>query len=442
MKRTVILLIALTAGPVFADPADDVDYGHKKFEVWRQYPDHLAKLRGAAQAFASLPAERRSQLQKLDHDLALEPSQAQARLQNTLDRYNEWLGKLPDKDQERIRRAPNSDARLAIVKELRQNEWLRGQAKATQVAMAALPNAARDEAIAKARTEERLKLAEWTIARRFWDDLVKNRPLPTKAADLDLVVQNYVADVLMRLLSKDERDRLAKAEGKWPMYPQTLVELADAHPPALARGPATFAELPKLVRDALSRKTGPKDKGIIEKRVKASEGNPHQFAMKLTSLAAENGVIMPLEWWVYNSHGLNPPMKTFLDKLEPMLDRNETRQLVEATGKWPDYPETIQKLAQAHHLDVPWFTLPGNRERWDAYRPAPPLLQGFPDLPRYKLRDFATYDLEEIERLKLKTKIDRARGKPDEAWRYLVELYFQRYPDELARLRQVDRERK
>ena len=72
-----------------------------------------------------------------------------------------------------------------------------------------------------------------------------------------------------------------------------------------------------------------------------------QFAMKLTSLAAENGMILPMEWWVYNSHGLNPPMKAFLDKLEPLLDRNETRQLVEATGKWPDYPETIQKLARA-----------------------------------------------------------------------------------------------
>src|SRR6185295_5264073 len=135
-------------------------------------------------------------------------------------------------------------------------------------------------------------------------------------------------------------------------------------------------------------------------------------------LANENSMILPMEWWVYNSHGLNPPMKAFLDKLEPLLDRNETRRLVEATGKWPDYPETIQKLARAHHLDVPWFTLPGNRERWDAYRPAAAFLQGYPDLPRYKLRDFATYDLEEIERLKLKTKIDRARGKADEAWRY------------------------
>ena len=35
------------------------------------------------------------------------------------------------------------------------------------------------------------------------------------------------------MLSPQEKERLAQAEGKWPEFPRTLVELADKHPPAL-----------------------------------------------------------------------------------------------------------------------------------------------------------------------------------------------------------------
>ena len=129
--------------------------------------------------------------------------------------------------------------------------------------------------------------------------------------------------------------------------------------------------------------------------------------------------------------------------MEPLLDRKEARMLVEAEGKWPEYPETIQKLAQAHNLRVPWFTLPGNHERWVAYRDGTqPTVPGFPELPKYKLRDFTYYDLDDLDRIKFKNEIERTRTKNDsEAWAYLVNLYLQRYPSELRRLRQIDREK-
>lgn len=442
----VVGVFAGLGGLLGALSPDELATARKKFEIWRQYPEQLEKFRLAAESFANLPVERQRQLEQIDLDLANEPSASQARLHDALDRYSEWLNRLPPADRDRVRQASDSTSRLAIIRELRDNDWLARQPKATRDAISKAPENERGDLVARARAEERRRLEEWSIARRFWDDLARNRPLPVKLADFDVPTQTFVTDVLMRILSKDEREQLVRAEGKWPLYPRTLVELADRHPPALrsSAGPSSMAELPKIVRDSLGKKAiATLKEKVIEKRMRAFEGRYPEFAMKLTSLASENNWVMPVEWWPYNFHGLTLPMQDFLKKkLEPLLDRKEARLLVDAEGKWPEYPETIQKLAQSHNLEVPWFTLPGSRERWDVYRAGPrPTVPGYPELPKYKLRDFVSFDLDEFDRMKFKNEIERARGKSDECWSYLVDLYFQTYPGELARLRQIDREK-
>lgn len=451
MMRRLIPVFSLLAiaGVAVAFPEatrDDAEYARKKFEVWRQFPEQLAKLRQAAETFAALPPARQEQIEQLDLDLAKEPSAVQAHLQNVADRYADWLAQRSEKDRERIRQAPDKAARLAIVRELREADWLRQQPKALQNAIAARPVDARPAALAKARDDDRQRQSEWAVARAFWDDMAKNKPLPTKLADFETPVQNYVNDILLRLLSKDDRERLARAEGQWPLYPQTLVELADSHPPALPSpdGPRLVADLPKSVRDSLTKKgLGAIKEKVIEKRLRSYEGRYPDFAKKLTSLASENNWIMPQEWWAYNFNNLSPTMQDFIKKkLEPLLEKKESRELFNAEGTWPDYPETIQRLARIHNLRIPWHTLPGNRERWDNYRShRPPIAPGFPELPRYKLRDFVFFDLDDVERVKFKNEIERSRPRNDnDAWAYLVELYFQRYPSELTRLRQADRE--
>ena len=88
-------------------------------------------------------------------------------------------------------------------------------------------------------------------------------------------------------------------------------------------------------------------------------------------------------------------------------------------------------------LPISWFTLPGVRERWDAYRAVkPPLVQGFPELPKYKLRDFVYFDFDNDNRAIFKGVVEGAHAKGDAAaWRYLFDMYFKRYPSELTRLR-------
>jgi hypothetical protein len=450
MRHLLIPVVFGLLGAVAApEPSPlELEYARKKLAAIRPYPDELARIREAAEKLDALPPERQTQLRQLDHDLHQQPSAAQARLQDVLDRYNEWFAHLDPKDQDRIRQAPDRQARLAVIRQIRQGEWLITQPKALRDKLIAFDAPARDAAISKAWREERQRQAEWAVARRFWDDMAKNKPLPAKLDDFDNPTKTYITEVLYRLLSKDEKDRLTKVEGQWPQYPQTLVEFADRHPPALPseNAPRTFAELPKPIRDILSKKAL---KSQAEKRLRPFEGRFPDFAIHLAKYVREtkdskDSASWPYEWWAYGYNALSAPMQEFVKKklVEPLLDRKEYRMLLEAEGVgWPDYPETIQKLADLHHLQVPWYTLPGGRERWDAYRAGkPPIAPGYPELPRYKLQNFVFLDLDDTDRKKLQNEILRTRARGDgEAWGSIVESYFQRYPSELSRLRAIDR---
>ena len=444
-KQLLAMFFAVAVvAPLVAVPEPTVDenaYNVAKLKVLRDYPERFAQIRRAAEELHSLSPERQANLRRIDHDLHQEPAATQARLHDLLDVYDDWLSRLGEADRDRIRKAPDKTARLAVIRELRRDDWLRTQPKSLREKFAALPVEERELFVAKARGEERARRAEWADARRFWDDLGRNKPLPKKLLDFEPAVQTYVNDVLMKLLSKEERDRLAKAEGQWPLYAQTLVELADAHPPALSKtiGPSVFLDLPKSVRDSFGKKGGGilKEKNI-EKKLKPFEGQFPNFAMKLANFAKENGAVMPFEWWAYNFKSLSLPMQEFVTKqLMTRLGDKEKRMIVEDEGKWPEYPETIRRLAKTHNLVAPWFTLPGARERWDAYRAVkPPLVQGFPELPKYKLRDFVYFDLDNDNRALFKNVVERSQVKGDAAaWAYLFELYFKRYPSELTRLR-------
>ena len=169
------------------------------------------------------------------------------------------------------------------------------------------------------------------------------------------------------MLSREEEDRLEKAQGHWPLYPVTLVALADKHPPALPgpKGPKAYAELPTEVKNKLKFKNGKDPPKLLK-----AEGRWPAFAIAVSSFAAaKKNVVLPHELWPTSKSGLSAPMQSFVDnKLRKVLADDEKARLGNAEGKWPDYPNAIQDLARKHDLQVPWHTLPGARERWDSYR--------------------------------------------------------------------------
>jgi hypothetical protein len=346
----------------------ELEANRRRWAQLQQTPERAAAIRQAFKTFQTFSAERREAIQQLDHDLQQPEGQP---LREVLARYVAWIETLSAEDREKIRQAPNRQKKLALIRSLREQDWIKHQPKATRDRLAELKEKERTDAIAVLKADEKKRRFEWTIAQRFWKELEEKRPLPSHVADLPTDVQTYVQDYLFRLLTAEEKDRLLRAEGQWPLFPMTLVELADRHPPALpgAEGPRFFADLPKGVQLNIKVNMALKTKFV--------EGRWPEFAIKMSELAAKRGVAFPHEWWAFGYKALSEPMQKFLDtELKPKLDREDLAKLARAEGRWPEYPETLQKLAAQHHLDPPWFTLPRDRKQWDAYRLKPEMRAG------------------------------------------------------------------
>jgi hypothetical protein len=370
LARGFLSAAALLATPslAFCDPPAEAKADPSRAaERARTDAEHLARLHADARAFLELPADRRAQLFQLENELASQSTTAQGHLLEVARRYADWLETLPELDRRRITEAPDRDTRLQRVRELREREWVNRLPRAHREKLEKVWGTDRARLLKQFRQEERQRRREWQIAIRHWDDLIKKNQMPASLSDFSQDVQAYVNEYLRPRLTPEEKARLEKVEGQWPAFPTTLVALADRHPNALpgARGPITFKELPHAVQEILNQRI----KKVARPGLKKAEGNWPEYGMAVVAFAKSQGLKLPYELWPSRRDDLSAPVVQFLDKkLLPALDENEKQKLKDAEGKWPLYPRTIQELALAHKLHVPWQTLPGPRPMWDSYR--------------------------------------------------------------------------
>jgi hypothetical protein len=383
MKRCLIFLLlvlpALLIAPQLAvpdPPADELKANQTSLDEYRKSPAELSRLRYDAIAFLALQKEQRDPLFKLHYDLHREPAASQTRLKNVLERYARWLGRLPEKHRDAVKNESDITARLVVIRELRDHDWMQTRPRVVREQWQALAGPEKAVMLGRLRQEERQRHRHWRLAVRFWQDLIDGKSLPTRLADLSARDQEGVGVYLMPLLSKQDRLRLKQADGIWPDYPTTLVELADAHPFALRTpsGPTHFAELPPALKDLFNTPIqgafalGKKPAELL----KNLEGQWPDFAQAVASVNKmyPTNNRLPRELWAYDFASLQQPMQVYVTKLMASLPDRERLQLQGAEGKWPDYPVTIQKLARAHKLPPPpWETaLTGSPERWDEYR--------------------------------------------------------------------------
>jgi hypothetical protein len=395
----VLLAPTALAAPLFAAPeptADELKENRAQLEQWRKFPEQMARLRRDLQAFRAQTETRREQALNLDHDLHLESWAVQTRLRNVLDRYADWLEKLSDKDREAIQSTPTKAARIALIQELRDREWMQGQARAVRERWETLKGDERRSFVHKEREKDRKRQQEWQFAVRFWKPLVDGKT-PAGLAELEMRDREGVTEYLLPMLSKDEKQKLASAEGRWPGYIYTLVEIADRHPLALpgSDGPRTFEDLPRAVRERFKIK----GKEVFPKQ---KQGQWPEFGSYVVEQNEKRGKgPLPNELWASNLNSLQRPMKEYVENvLKPVLGSDELEQLQKAHGTWPAYPVTIQELSQAHQLAAPpWQTaLPGPGEQWDVYRALS--AENLPDVPRQALQDFVLYKLNAEQRAK------------------------------------------
>jgi hypothetical protein len=419
-------------GPASSEGRDDLEQNRELLEKWRSDPDHYARLRRDLRAFLALPPERQEAMRKLDRDLHEEDSATYGRLRRVLERYADWLERLPAADRQRIEAVKDGKEKLSLVRAMREEEWIARLPKATRDQVRSTPADQRRALIAELRRRERERAQEWQLAIKNWDELIQNRPQPSRLTEFPADVQNYVSKVLIPMLNQAEKDRLELAEGRWPLYPRTLVELADKHVPQLPgpnTGPTRFQDLPEDLRQRLS-----KTKNWPTPQITRVEGRWPSYAMAVTFFARKRKVEVP-PLGPTELKDFPSPVRQFVNRrLWPALTDKEKEELTRSEGRWPDYPRTLRDLARRHDLTIPGMGLPGPRGTWDKFRPTPALAaDAQPQVPDHVLYDFALNELTARERDDLRLSFADPSSKER-----LKGEWVKRHPKEWQKLQQSD----
>ena len=126
MRRPLWVILILACGLcslAFAssEGGDDLERNRRLLEKWKADPEHYQRLKRDLAAFYALPPERQEQLRDVDRQLHDADPATQARLWAVLERYVIWLAQRPEAERKAIEEAGD---RTAVVRGLRQREWL------------------------------------------------------------------------------------------------------------------------------------------------------------------------------------------------------------------------------------------------------------------------------------------------------------------------------
>jgi hypothetical protein len=229
------------------------------------------------------------------------------------------------------------------------------------------------------------------------------------------------------MLSKTENHRLDEAEGKWPTLARTILELSEKHevlPPKFGfTGPTHYQELPKSAEGHFFPKH--------HMDLKQYEGRWPDYALEATKVMRQSKSGRPVPALGASKPAEFPPAtEAFIkDEMYRNLPSTVVDGLKNTEGHWPDYPRALHKAARDYNLVIPFMTLPGPRELWDAARLATPA-SNLPDVPDLTLRRFALLDLTAAERAEMKLSVTDLTSRDR-----LRQEYFKRNPDELRRRR-------
>ncbi len=316
---------------------------------------------------------------------------------------------------------------MDLVRELRQQEWIDRLPEAERKDLLLMTAPMRANRVALLREQERKQRQEWAD----WANGVQARlsagPRPTKPARLAEFpesVQTFVKERLTPALSEEEAKRLAKAEGEWPRLAKTILDLSEKHPvlPPKQTGPIErFNQLPKEAKEYLVSKKK------VQEELHKSAGKWPQYALAITEMLKQEkhtppplGASRPAEF--------SDDIQAFLKgKLEPALTADEKTKLHAVEGRWPDYPQRLVELSAKYKLIAPGMSLPGPPELWNSARGA------LPAVSDRTLEDFHRYELTEEDRARIRA------ADPEEQLEILKEAYFKKYPEELSKLRRLDK---
>jgi hypothetical protein len=329
-------------------------------------PARRAHLLRELKTFQQLPPAQQERLRKIDQALH-EPSVATAaRLNRTLSRYMEWLDSLPESKRAYVESAADPDERLRRVRHLREEEWIDRLPKAQRDQVRSSAGQERESLIKKLKAEEQARRKEWQTAIRHWDELQKGKP-PTRRSELTTDAQTFVEKILLPRATTADAARLESAEGNWPQFMETLVELSDRYAPFPGQPkPKDPKDLPEDLRKRLVNVRPPQQRQALQ----AAEGKWPDYPLAIVSALRRPRGLSPLPPRLAPTRpaDFDEPVQLFIrEQLVPRLKADEHRQLTNAEGSWPEYPRMVVQLAGKHNLIVPGV-LPIPKVHADKYR--------------------------------------------------------------------------
>jgi hypothetical protein len=367
--RWLPLAGVLLAVPVAALSAPD----KASPEKLRADPDRYARLRRSFAEFQALPPTRQAQLRTLDRQLHELDAAKQEHLLGVAKRYADWLDQLPETDRARFAAAPNGDARLKVVRQIREQQWLARAPAAVRTQYQAIPDeAARSAQVSKWVKEEREQREAWAASQKAAEELRREMPVIAKLLEENKAqVSEYLGNLRPRLTA-EEKGRLAqaeadRAEGEPPgEFARLLLELGDKHPIFLdpLGEPKHFDELPHEVQKFLKEK----DPHLAKPKAFKEEGRWPDYPIAVSELAKSRGWVLPKQLGPSKPtdfpKSVQPALETLYTKARPQ----DKKRLMKAEGHWPDYPRVVAEVCRSENSHLTGYMLPGRPERWDAIR--------------------------------------------------------------------------
>jgi hypothetical protein len=133
-------------------------------EKARQDPAWYERMLRDLDAFQSLPADQQERMRQLDKQLSAQNAAINKKLMKVLERYVNWLEKLPETDRKFIEDASNSKERLQRIRQVREKQWIQTLPKAVREEIMHAKGAERQALIKKYRQEEKKRRQEWDAA--------------------------------------------------------------------------------------------------------------------------------------------------------------------------------------------------------------------------------------------------------------------------------------
>jgi len=339
--------------------------------------------------YASLDPTEASKIERLYRDLLQLEKFERERLWFAAEGFSMWLARLDDSDRNAILELGDTKERLALVRKLREGQWLSALPIADQQNIRELEKDPDSRAllISRIRAEEiERKSRNIDLARKpslpsnntktGSGPLAQNKSTvtantrPAKFEELPNEVQLWLGENLLPRLSEFEKNQVRLASGRWPDYPRIIYQLTRDHflLPQIQPRIESYSDIPGPIRE---KYTAELVGGLMDKKGWAPPKPLGQdYALALAKWAVlekiPTGFIGPT-----NATVLPEPWRVLVEKnLTPRLVREERQFLRRAEGKWPEYPRALIDLLVSRRMTVPGNVLPGPPSLWqDALSP-------------------------------------------------------------------------